>query len=456
MVRRKAVVLATLCVLITLVSSAAATEGYLTGDPYTPILQWGSEGSGNGQFISPSGVALDGSGSVYVADSGNNRIQVFTGTGEFVRAWGTEGTGNGEFRGPRGVAVDTDNFVYVVDNQNNRIQKFTSTGSYSGKWGDAGNGDGRFSGPQGIAVDRSGIVYVVDTGNNRVQAFTNTGSFIRAWGSMGKSNGQFQFPLSIAVDDDGDIYVADSSDFRIQKFNTTGGFLMKWMLSGEGIHHPFGIAVDEGNVYLADYDNDQIRTFGTGGEPLEKWGSSGSDIGQFNKPSGIAIDAAGNVYVVDKYNNRIQKFAPVTTPSPVANFSANKTSGTVPLMITFTDTSTGDPASRFWSFGDGNSSTKQHPVHTYTLPGNYTVNLTVSNGNGSDTLSRPGYITVTRVKGDFNDNGIVDIGDVSNVAYMVVGKAAADPAADFNENCAVDIGDAAKIAYYYVEKIPAL
>jgi PKD repeat protein len=94
-------------------------------------------------------------------------------------------------------------------------------------------------------------------------------------------------------------------------------------------------------------------------------------------------------------------------------------------------------------------------VHTYRAPGNYTVNLTVSTGSSSDTLSRPGYITVT-VKGDFGGDGEVDIGDVSRVAYMVVGKTAADPAADFNGNGAVDIGDAAKIAYYFVEKIEAL
>jgi PKD repeat protein len=94
-------------------------------------------------------------------------------------------------------------------------------------------------------------------------------------------------------------------------------------------------------------------------------------------------------------------------------------------------------------------------VHTYRAPGNYTVNLTVSTGSSSDTLSQPGYITVT-VKGDFGGDGEVDIGDVSRVAYMVVGKTAVDPAADFNGNGAVDIGDAAKIAYYFVEKIEAL
>ncbi len=142
-------------------------------------------------------------------------------------------------------------------------------------------------------------------------------------------------------------------------------------------------------------------------------------------------------------------------PAPTANFSADVTSGTAPLAVRFTDTSTGEITAWSWDFGDGNTSSEQHPTHTYTAPGNYTVNLTVSTEDGSDTLSRPGYITVT-VKGDFGGDGEVDIGDVARVAYMVVGKTAVDPAADFNGNGAVDIGDAAKIAYYFVEKIEAL
>ena len=141
---------------------------------------------------------------------------------------------------------------------------------------------------------------------------------------------------------------------------------------------------------------------------------------------------------------------------PTANFTANTTAGTLPLAVQFTDTSTGDLTSLNWTFGDGNTSTEQNPIHIYRTPGNYTVNLTVSTIDGSDTISRPGYINVTRVKGDFKGDGVVDIGDVSFVAYMVVGKTAADPAADFNGNGAVDIGDAAKIAYYFVKKIPAL
>ena len=131
------------------------------------------------------------------------------------------------------------------------------------------------------------------------------------------------------------------------------------------------------------------------------------------------------------------------------------TTGPAPLTIRFTDLSTGNPTAWNWFFGDGNTSTNQNTTHIYMAPGNYTVNLTVSSGAGSDTLSRLGYITVT-VRGDFNGNGEVDIGDVSKVAYMVVGKEPADRAADFNGNCRVDIGDAAKIAYFFVGKIGEL
>jgi len=158
------------------------------------------------------------------------------------------------------------------------------------------------------------------------------------------------------------------------------------------------------------------------------------------------------------------RYAPGTTDAmlvvegsqtPVANFTANATTGPAPLVVQFSDTSTGNPIAWLWSFGDNTTSTEQYPIHTYTAPGNYTVNLTVSTGAGSDVISRPDYITVT-VRGDLNRNGEVDIGDVAKVAYMVVGKMPADPDADFNGNGAVDIGDAAKIACYFVGKIPAL
>jgi len=453
MLRRETVILATLSVLMMLASPAAATGG----NSYAPITEWGSEGSGNGQFIYPFGIASDRSGNIYITDSGNNRIQVFTGTGEFVRALGMKGTGDGEFRDPRGVAVDGNGSVYVADCKNNRIQKFTGTGTYCCEWGSSGTGDGEFSGPHGVAVDGSGTVYVVDTGNNRIQAFTDSGDFKRAWGSMGRGDGQFQFPLSIAVDDDGAVYVADSSNFRIQKFSATGVFLMKWEFLDEEIFHPYGIAVDRrGNVYLADHNHDQIRTFSSSGEPLTRWGSFGSGIGQFNKPSGITIDAAGNAYVVDEQNHRIQKFEPVTL---AADFSTDKKSGAAPLTVTFTDTSAGSPTSWAWGFGDGGTSDRQNPVHTYVSPGNYTVTLSINGGLSNTT--KPNYIKVTPVLfGDANGDGQVNQADTLLVLRQVVGIADPDEMpnpgtddfrkTDVNQNGMIDVGDALFIAQYNV------
>jgi len=138
------------------------------------------------------------------------------------------------------------------------------------------------------------------------------------------------------------------------------------------------------------------------------------------------------------------------------DFSADVTAGPAPLTVRFSGGGTGNPKSWFWTFGDGGTSAEQNPVHTYGVPGNYTVNLTVSTATGSATLSRPGYITVTAPKGDFNGDGVVDIGDVARVAYMVVGKEPEDLAADLNGNGVVDIGDAAKIAYFFFGKIEAL
>ena len=417
------------------------------GNSYVAVAEWGAEGSDNGQFIYPSGIALDGSGNVYIADSGNNRIQVFTGTGEFVRAWNMSGTDSGELRG---IAVDRNGFVYVADCRNNLIQKFTDTGSLCCEWGACGTGDGEFSAPRDVAVNKSGVVYVVDRGNNRIQVFTDSGDFVRAWGSMGTSNGQFWFPLSIAVDGDDAIYVADSSNFRIQKFDSAGKFLMKWEFSGENIPHPYGIAVSEkGDIYLADRSNDQIRVFGSNGEALTRWGSYGSNIGEFDAPSGIAVDGAGNAYVVDEWNHRIQKFAPVVL---AADFSVDKKGGVTPFMVTFTDISTGNPTSWSWSFGDGSTSTEQNPVHTYTSPGNYTVTLSVN--DGLSDAAKPGYIRATPVLfGDANDDNVVDQADTLLVLKQVVGAEAKPGPEEFrkidvNQNGVIDVGDALFIAQY--------
>jgi len=200
----------------------------------------------------------------------------------------------------------------------------------------------------------------------------------------------------------------------------------------------------------------EIRKFTGNGIFITKWGVSGPGDGEFSGLLGVAVNGDGNVYVADEYNNRIQVFRSYTpTTPPVAAFTANVTTGFAPLAVQFTDTSTGNVTSWFWSFGDGTHSTLQNPQKTFLTNGNYTVSLTASNSGGSNTTTKTDYIAV-HLRADFNRNGWIDIGDVAKVAWMATGIVEEDPEADFNGDGRVDGADAAHIAYFYVGKIQTI
>jgi hypothetical protein len=282
--------------------------------------KWGSAGSGDGQFNDPHGLAVGSSGSVYVVDTLNHRIQKFTSSGTYLSQWGNNGQGDGQFNAPYGIAIGSSEAVYVADTYNHRIQAFTSSGIFITKWGSVGSGDGQFLNPTAIAIDvESGFVFVADTFNNRVQKFTVNGTFITKWGSEGVADGQFQLPYGIAVDGSGYVYVADTLSQRVQKFTSDGTFVTKWGSTGSGdgqFNHPFGMAVDSaGYVYVVDGDNHRIQKFTSDGTFVTKWGSLGSGDGQFDVPYGIAVDVAWNVYVSELNNDRIQKFQMDLTPT---------------------------------------------------------------------------------------------------------------------------------------------
>ena len=137
-------------------------------------------------------------GNVYVGDFGeNNRIQKFDSDGNLITKWGTPGTGDGQFITPTAIAIDSSDNIYVVDAGNNRIQKFDGDGKFITKWGSTGTGDGQFDRPVGIAIDSSGNVFVAEEGNNRIQKFDSDGMFITKWGSTGSNNGQFLGPTGL-------------------------------------------------------------------------------------------------------------------------------------------------------------------------------------------------------------------------------------------------------------------
>ena len=273
--------------------------------------QCGNQGSGDGQFEAPEGIAAGQAADVYVGDTGNDRIQRLTQAGAFLGKWGAFGSGDGSFSRPVGVAVDLAGNVYVADSGNNRVQKFSASGTFLAKFGTAGSAKGQFLGPTGVATDTAGNVYVVDSGNHRVQKFGPAGNFLTKWGTGPSSaDGAFNTPGGIAVDFAGSVYVTDTGNHRVQKFDSSGGFITKWGSLGTGngqFNSPFGIAADSGGtLYVADQSNHRVQQFVATGMFLDSFGSQGSGPVQFQSPAGVAVDGTG-VYVLDTGNHRVQK-----------------------------------------------------------------------------------------------------------------------------------------------------
>ena len=333
------------------VSTPASTTILVNTSGYLCVSKWGRTGRGasllhGGEFMAPLyGLAVDQQGSLFVVDNGNNRIQKFDNTGNFIILWGNFGSANSNFHNPTGIACDGKGDVWVVDTNNHRVQKFDGKlGGYIMKFGSRGNGEGQFNSPWGIAVDRvRGYVYVVDRANFRVQKFDMAGEFIMSWGSFGNGDGQFYFPRGIAVDqNDGSVYVVDMGNHRIQKFDTSTNvlpqLLTKWGGSSEPGHassplaqeagqlrSPWGIAVDgAGDVFVSDAGNHRIEKFDKEGNFITQWGGYGNGDGQFNFPYGIAVDAKGSVFAVDSGNTRVQQFMPADEGSELLQEEAEE------------------------------------------------------------------------------------------------------------------------------------
>jgi len=285
------------------------------------VADWGSLGSGAGQFDAPAGIVVDSHGDVYVADAQNHRIQKFDARGTFLTAWGSQGTGPGELWHPLGLAVDSADRVYVADSANSRIQVFDRTGTYLNHWGTVvpQPGDGEFYWPTGVAVSSRDQVYVTDQGSvnrlwgHNVQVFETAGPFLYRWGVSGTPLGSFLFPTGIAIDAMDDVYVADSRNHRIQKFDALGNFVRTFGGFGTGpgqLNLPQGLAVDAaGKLYVADWANHRVQVFDSAGFPVVSWGVAGSGGGEFLFPFFVAVDTIGNVFVSDTLNNRVQKFS---------------------------------------------------------------------------------------------------------------------------------------------------
>ena len=305
------------------------------GSDGTFVRKWGSKGSANGQFNAPCGVAVLARSQdrglarsqdlchphtdlVFVADSGNDRIQSFRGDGTPVNTWGSRGSANGQLQFPCGVAVlarsqdrghPTQDLVYVADCHNHRIQVFNFDGSFVRKWGSFGQGDGQFHYPCEVAVlarsqDRChptrDCVFVADTGNQRMQVFDTDGTFIRKWGAPGSGDGQFLNISGVAVHPSQDlVFISDYQGHRIQAFRGNGVFLFKWGSHGSAdgqLRLPKHLALHPTRdlLFIADSGNHRVQVFDLHGSFVCKWGSEDA----LSSPLGVAVHPQQDVVYV--------------------------------------------------------------------------------------------------------------------------------------------------------------
>lgn len=263
-------------------------------------------------LMGPMDLAVTQTGQIYVLDSIMSKVKIYDPMGTYIREFGSPGSGDGQFDYPSGIYLHTDNIIYIADTYNNRIVKYDLDGNYLGKFGVSGTGDGQLNYPKDVVIDSAGNILVIEYYNHRVQKFDPEGNFISKFGSQGQGDGQFYYPSGIEVDSADNIYVVDSSNHRVQKFSSTGTFITKWGTRGSGdlnFYLPQKIFADESDyLYVTDYINHRVKKFNSSGVFQSKFGGYGSTDGKFSSPSGIYVDSGGNIFVTESGNDRVQKF----------------------------------------------------------------------------------------------------------------------------------------------------
>jgi sugar lactone lactonase YvrE len=352
-----------LLIAITLLASRAGAQAITTVAGNGAAGYSGDNASATlAQLNHPFSVAADALGNYYIADRANNRIRKVA-AGIITTIAGTGSAGFGGDNGPAtaaaisdptGLAVDNTGNIYIADRGNNRIRKIDATGTITTI---AGNGNAAFSGdngpavqaelnqPRGVAVDANGNVYIADQTNHRVRKIsagvisTIAGNGIQGFSGDGNpaTLSQLNNPAGICADADGNIYIADVGNERVRKIDITGTIST---IAGNGsivyngdngpatqaaLNEPLNLAADiYGNIFIAEGYNHRIRRVNSSGiiTTVAGTGTAGytgdggpASLADLDRPYGLALGLAGDLYIADYNNNAIRL---VTNPTALA------------------------------------------------------------------------------------------------------------------------------------------
>ncbi|MFN0049837.1 MAG: 6-bladed beta-propeller, partial [Cytophagales bacterium] len=387
--------------------------GVAQAQSYYSVARLGTGAAGNfsenDKFNYPNSVAVDSEKKIYVADTDNDRIHVWTQSGAnfgYFNTIGSFGNLEGALRKPSGVAFFQDK-IYVADTKNNRIQVFTQSGGNFGFYAfiagtpniggyrdQPGQLNTELYEPKAVAVSANGTIYIGDTQNHRVQVWTQSGTnfgYLATMGTTGDNssdNAKFYFPSSIALDAAGKIYVADWGNSRVQVWTQSGSNFGYYATIGattvsgssnNNFNGPLGVAVSLDNkIYVADANNSRIQVWTQSGANFGYFatvGKNGNGPNELFYPTGTFVDADGKLYVAENYGNRINIFDKCVDFTRIITQPTNQTlcpGGAGYFQVTATGTGL---LSYAWSGGGPNSENLQTDI-----AGNYDVTVSGSCG----------------------------------------------------------------------------
>jgi len=273
---------------------------------FRPVLSFGQQGSSAGMLNGPWGVAVNEQNDILLTDRGNNRVQVFSCDGTFLRSFGTEGDKKRQFNQPTGIAFHNDRIV-VVDRNNHRVQVLNAHDEFLSQFGEEGSLDHQLNLPLGVSVGSDGNIIVADPRNNLIKIFSPDGQLLRKFGG----EGSFTFPFH-CIQHGNYLIVSDIDDHCEKVFDREGNFLYKFGKKGGGdgeFNSPGCLSVDKvGHLLVCDVGNHRIQVFELSGKFVTKFGTEGSGTGAFNIPNSTAVLNDGRIVVSDFDNHRIQVF----------------------------------------------------------------------------------------------------------------------------------------------------